>query len=161
MGLREGEVVEGLPAHRGGGPSRWRATAQGEKVGAYEEYGRQDVPRRGGYQQGPRGTRRGTAPGAAGGRGRVWWPASWARAPGVLSSESVAEQQQDFLHRSFVASRGTHQPSERPGLLGQQRAQIATDARRGLHGGSALESLAAVLEDVVQRIVQGVRSILS
>jgi hypothetical protein len=47
----------------------------------------------------------------------------------VQNSGGVAAQQQDSLHRSFVASRGAYQPSEQPGVAEQQRAQLATDAQ--------------------------------
>jgi hypothetical protein len=104
------------------------------------------------------------------------------RAPGVLSSGSVAARQRDSYHRSFVAARGAYQPSERPGLLGRQRAGMATDARNDPEaagawqvpepsatatpawgrqiGGLVYETLPQVIWKVLRALGEGVKRIL-
>jgi hypothetical protein len=100
----------------------------------------------------------------------------------VNSAGSVAAQQQDSLRRSFVASHGAHPNSERPGLLGQQRAQLAMDAQNSpkstgawqvpdpsatatpslgrQFGGLVFETLPQVLWEVLRALGQGVQLIL-
>jgi hypothetical protein len=101
--------------------------------------------------------------------------------PGDPNAGGVAAQQQDSLRRSFVASRGAHQPSERPGSLGRQRAEMATDAQsnsgtgvwhasepsatrtpawRRKFGGLVYETLPQILWNILQALGEGVRQVL-
>jgi hypothetical protein len=103
------------------------------------------------------------------------------RVQGDVNSGSVAARQQDALRRSSVASRGAHQPSEPPGVVGQQRARLATEAQSSSGsgvwqkpepsatrtpswgrelGGFVYETLPEVLFSILRALGEGVRKIL-
>lgn len=103
------------------------------------------------------------------------------RVQGDPNGGSVAARQQDALRRSSVASRGAHQPSEQPGVVEQQSAQLATDGQSGSGrggwqvaepsatrapawgrqlGGLVYETLPQLLWEVLRALGEGVQRIL-
>lgn len=103
------------------------------------------------------------------------------RAHRIQDAGSVAAQPKDSLRRNLAATQGGHQPSERRGLLEQQRA-LLSDAQHGPApsaqqererpaailpgwarqlGGFVFESLPAGLSDLVRAFWQRVCQILS
>jgi hypothetical protein len=85
------------------------------------------------------------------------------RATRIQDAGSVAAQPKDSLRRSFVATQGGHQPSERPGTHEQQRERAAVFLpgwARQL-GAFVFESLPARLSDLMQAFWQWVGETLS